>query len=86
MTIRLYADLKKIPLDRVAVLRHDKIHARTARNARRGKARSITEREIKLEGDVGRATRKTVRIADKCPVHRTLTSEIDIRTRERAAA
>jgi putative redox protein len=39
------------------------------------------ERVIALEGDLDEATRKRLlEIADKCPVHRTLTSEINIRT------
>ena len=40
-----------------------------------------------LEGDLSAEQRaKLMEIADKCPVHRTLTSEINIRTTERAAA
>jgi putative redox protein len=39
------------------------------------------ERAITLDGDLDEATRaKLLEIADKCPVHRTLTSEVDIRT------
>jgi putative redox protein len=89
MTIRLYADLKKIPLDRVAVLlRHDKIHAADCAECetREGKIDRI-EREVTLEGELSTEQRaRLMEIADKCPVHRTLTSEIDIRTRERAPA
>jgi len=89
MTIRLYADLKKIPLARVSVaLRHDKIHATDCAECetREGKIDRI-EREVTLEGDLSaEQRRKLMEIADKCPVHRTLTSEISIRTRERAAA
>ena len=40
------------------------------------------EREIMLEGALDRETRaRLLEIADKCPVHRTLTSEVDIETR-----
>jgi putative redox protein len=40
------------------------------------------EREIQLEGGLGREQRaKLLEIAMKCPVHRTLKSEIDIQTR-----
>jgi putative redox protein len=89
MTIRLYADLKKIPLDRVSVLlRHDKIHAADCENCetREGKIDRV-EREVTLEGDLSAEQRaRLMEIADKCPVHRTLTSKIDIRTKERAAA
>ena len=41
------------------------------------------DRVISLEGELDAETRKRLlEIADKCPVHRTLTSEIDIRTSE----
>ena len=87
MTIRLYADLKKIPLGRVSVLlRHDKIHAIDCENCetKEGKIDRI-EREIRLEGDLSAEQRaRLLEIADKCPVHRTLHGEIDVRTREAA--
>jgi uncharacterized OsmC-like protein/fermentation-respiration switch protein FrsA (DUF1100 family) len=87
MTIRLYADLKKLPLDRVSVrLKHDKIHAVDCENCetREGKIDRI-DREVRLEGDLDAEQRaKLMEIADKCPVHRTLHSEIDVRTREAA--
>lgn len=87
MTIRLYADLKKLPLTRVSVLlKHDKIHAADCEHCetREGKIDRI-DREITLEGDLTPEQRtKLLEIADKCPVHRTLHSEIDIRTREAA--
>jgi putative redox protein len=87
MTIRLYADLKKLPLARVAVrLTHDKIHAADCEDCetREGKIDRI-EREITLEGDLSAEQRaRLLEIADKCPVHRTLHSEIDIRTKEAA--
>jgi putative redox protein len=89
MTIRLYADLKKIPVRRVSVrLKHDKIHAADCESCetKEGKIDRI-EREITLEGDLSAEQRgKLLEIADKCPVHRTLHSEIDIRTKESAAA
>ena len=89
MTIRLYADLKKIPLQRVSVrLKHDKIHASDCANCetKEGKIDRI-DREITLEGALDAGQRaKLLEIADKCPVHRTLHGEIDIRTKEKAAA
>src|SRR3954462_11111172 len=85
MTIRLYADHKKLPLRRVAVrLKHDKIHAVDCENCetKEGNIDRI-DREVTLEGDLSAEQRaKLMEIADKCPVHRTLHSEIDIRTRE----
>ena len=87
MTIRLYADLKKLPLERVAVhLKHDKIHAIDCENceSKEGKIDRI-DRVVTLEGNLSPEQRtKLLEIADKCPVHRTLHSEIDVRTREAA--
>jgi putative redox protein len=87
MTIRLYADHKKLPLKHVVVrLKHDKIHAMDCENCetQEGKIDRI-DREVTLEGDLTAEQRaRLMEIADKCPVHRTLTSEIDIRTREAA--
>jgi len=87
MTIRLYADLKKIPLARVSVLlKHDKIHASDCENCetQEGKIDRI-EREIRLDGELTAEQRgRLMEIADKCPVHRTLHSEIDVRTRAAA--
>jgi uncharacterized OsmC-like protein/esterase/lipase len=87
MTIRIYAEHKKLPLRRVAVrLKHDKIHAVDCENCetREGKIDRI-DREVTLEGDLSAEQRaRLMEIADKCPVHRTLHSEIDVRTREAA--
>jgi uncharacterized OsmC-like protein/alpha-beta hydrolase superfamily lysophospholipase len=86
MTIRLYADRKQIPLLRTLVrLRHDKIYAADCANCetKEGKIDHIN-REITFEGDLDAATRaRLLEIADKCPVHRTLKSEVDIRTVEK---
>ncbi len=88
MTIRLYADLKKLPLERVTVrLKHEKIHAADCAECetREGKIDRI-EREIALEGALDEAGRaKLLEIANKCPVHRTLHSEVSIPTRLAAA-
>jgi len=83
MTIRMYADLKGIPLERATVeLRHDKIHATdcTECETRDGKIDRI-ERLIRLEGPLSEAQRaKLLEISNKCPVHRTLHSEVTIPT------
>jgi putative redox protein len=85
MTLRLYAERKALPLDRVTVkLRHAKIHAADceACETKEGKIDRI-ERGITLEGALDAEQRaRLLEIADKCPVHRTLTSEVDIRTKE----
>lgn len=84
MTIRMYADLKKLPLERVTVrLRHEKIHASDCADCetREGKIDRI-ERVIELEGALDEPARaKLLEIAGKCPVHRTLHSEVAIPTR-----
>jgi uncharacterized OsmC-like protein len=86
MTIRLYADRKQIPLERTLVhLRHEKIYAADCADCetKEGKIDHI-DREITFEGNLDAATRaRLLEIADKCPVHRTLKSEVDIRTVEK---
>jgi uncharacterized OsmC-like protein len=85
MTLRLYADRKKLPLTRTEVrLRHSRIYATDCAECetKEGMLDRI-ERVITLEGDLDAQARKQLlEIADKCPVHRTLVSEIDIRTTE----
>ena len=87
MTIRMYADRKQLPLERVSVtLSHDKIHAEDCADCetREGKV-DVIEREIELKGDLDEAQRaRLMEISEKCPVHRTLQSEIKIRTRPKA--
>jgi uncharacterized OsmC-like protein len=83
MTLRLYADRKQLPLKRTEVrLRHSRIHAEDCAECetKSGMLDRI-ERVITLHGDLSVEQRaRLMEIADKCPVHRTLTSEIDIRT------
>lgn len=83
MTMRLYADQKKLPLERVSVaLKHSRIHAADCETCetKEGKVDRI-DRVLTLTGALDAGQRKRLlEIADKCPVHRTLTSEIDIRT------
>ncbi len=83
MTLRMYADQKKWPLERVTVrLRHEKIHAQDCRECetREGKIDQI-EREITITGNLEPEQRaRLLEIADKCPVHRTLHSEVAIKT------
>ena len=85
MTMRLYADRKSLPLDRVTVtLAHSKIHATDCAECetKEGMLDQI-ERVIRIDGALDAEQRKRLmEIADKCPVHRTLTSEIRIVTKE----
>lgn len=84
MTMRLYAERKSLPLDRVTVtLKHSKIYAKDCAECetREGMLDQI-ERGIAMEGALDAEQRKRLmEIADKCQVHRTLTSEIRIVTK-----
>jgi hypothetical protein len=83
MTVRLYADHKQIPLLRTQVrLHHEKIYAADCAECetREGKIDRI-DRTITFEGELTAEQRaRLMGIAAKCPVHRTLKSEVDIRT------
>ncbi len=83
MTVALYARQKKWPLQEVSVrLSHSRIHAEDCANCETkvGLLDHI-ESEIELIGTLNEEQRaKLLEIAQKCPVHRTLTLEIDIRT------
>src|SRR5450756_171171 len=84
MTMRMYADRKSLPLQRVTVtLKHSKIYAQDCAECetKAGMLDHI-DRVIAIEGNLDAEQRqKLMEIADKCPVHRTLTSEIHIVTR-----
>lgn len=84
MTVAMYARRKGWQLEDVTVrLRHRKIHAADCADCetKTGKLDHV-EREITLHGALDDAQRaRLLDIADKCPVHRTLTSEIRIETR-----
>jgi putative redox protein len=83
MTMRLYADRKSLPLERVTVtLTHSRIHAEDGAECetKSGMLDQI-DRGIAMEGALDAEQRnKLMEIADKCPVHRTLSSEIHIVT------
>jgi putative redox protein len=83
MTMRLYAERKSLPLERVTVtLKHSRIYAQDCAECetKTGMLDQI-DRTIAMEGTLDAAQRaKLMEIADKCPVHRTLTSEIHIVT------
>jgi putative redox protein len=84
MTMRLYADRKSLPLDRVTVaLKHSKIYAKDCAECEthEGMLDQI-ERVISIDGALDADQRqRLMEIADKCPVHRTLKSEIRIVTK-----
>ena len=84
MTVAMYARRKAWPLEEITVhLRHSKIHAADCAECetKDGMLDRI-ERDIHFAGSLTEEQRsKLLEIANKCPVHRTLTSDIDIRTR-----
>ena len=84
MTVGLYARRKKIPLENITVsLRHSRIHAKDCEECltKEGMLDRI-EVEIDLTGPLTPEQRaQLVEVAGKCPVHRTLKSEIDIKLR-----
>ena len=84
MTVALYARRKRWPLEAVKVeLRHSKVHAADCESCetKEGQVDRI-ERMVELVGPLTQEQRaRLMEIANKCPVHRTLTSEIDIQTR-----
>lgn len=84
MTIGLYARRKQWPLENIVVsLWHSRIHAKDCEECetKEGMLDRI-DMSIELTGSVSPEQKaKLIEIAGKCPVHRTLTSEINIRTR-----
>ncbi len=83
MTLRMYAERKSIALEHVSVqLRHEKIHAADCQTCETSQGQiDRIERVVTLDGDLDDTVRtRLLEIADKCPVHRTLTSEVDIVT------
>lgn len=83
MTLRLYAERKGWPLEKVSVaLSHAKDYAEDCEHCEEGRKIDIFERSVTLEGPLDEAQRaRLLEIADKCPVHRTLEEPVHIRTR-----
>src|SRR5438105_8803061 len=83
MTLRLYAQRKGIDLQRITVrLQHSRIHAEDGVDCET-KAGFLDriDRQIELSGNLDAAQRqRLLEIAEHCPVHKTLKSEINIRT------
>jgi putative redox protein len=84
MTMRLYADRKGLAAERFSVrLSHRRVHAQDCADceSKEGSIGEIT-RDVTIEGDIPEAARaRLMEIADRCPVHETLTHEIKIRSR-----
>lgn len=81
MTMRMYADRKGWPLERTEVrLRHSRIHAEDCADCETEKGRiDQIAVELGVEGDLDEEQRQRILdIAERCPVHRTLTTETKI--------
>ena len=79
MTLRMYADRKGWPLESVTVrLSQERIHATDCEECETEEGRiDRIEREIELEGPLdGKQRRRLLEIADMCPVHRTMRTEV----------
>ncbi len=84
MTLQLYAKRKEWDLQNVEVhISHDKDHAIDCEACEESGAKiDVFQREIKLRGNLDADQRKKfMEIADKCPVHRTLHGEVEVRTK-----
>ena len=83
MTVAMYARRKGWPLERVTVrLRHSRVHVEDCAACETQDAKlTVIDREIVLDGSLGDDQRaRLLAIANRCPVHLTLTSRIEIRT------
>lgn len=84
MTLRMYARRKGWPVGRISVLvRHERIHARDCEDCESREGRvDVFERVLTIEGPLDEEQKaRLLEIADRCPVHRTLTGAVRIRTR-----
>ena len=84
MTIAMYARRKQWALERVTVrLRHSRVHAEDCADCETRPAwLTLIERDIELDGVLDEEQRaRLLAIANRCPVHLTFTSQMDIRTR-----
>jgi putative redox protein len=84
MTLRLYAERKGWDLQRITVrLRHSRIHAEDCEECETSEGfLDQIDREIEVSGNLGLDEKeRLLAIAERCPVHKTLKSEINIRSR-----
>jgi len=89
ITVRMYAQRKGWPLRQITVrLRHQRIHGKDCADCetRTGQMDQI-ERELQFEGELTDSQRaRLLDIAERCPVHRTLHSEVLVSTAESGPA
>jgi uncharacterized OsmC-like protein len=85
MTLRIYADKRKWPLERVRVsLQHHKVHAQDCADCDHKPAKmDVVERVVTIEGAAltEEQRMKLVEIAERCPVHQTLQGKMQVNTR-----
>jgi putative redox protein len=83
MTLRMYAEKKSLSLDHVIVnLRHSRDYAEDCEHCDEEPGRiEVLERTVMLQGDLTDQQRqRLLEIADRCPVHRTLHNNLQVRT------
>lgn len=83
MTLKMYASRKEWPLEKVVVeLSHSKDYHEDCVSCEKTSSKvDIIQRRIQIEGDLDeKQLERLMKIADKCPVHKTLTSETIIKT------
>jgi putative redox protein len=81
MTLRMYAERKKWPLEDVTVeLRHEKSHAKDCERCETAEGKlDVIYRKVEFTGDLDDEQRaRLMEIAEKCPVHRTLHGPLEI--------
>ena len=86
ITLRMYANFKNIPLEKIIVsLTHEKAYVEDCKNCTNENSKiDHVQRVIELQGDLNpEQLAKLIDVANKCPVHRTLTSGISITTKLR---
>jgi putative redox protein len=84
MTLRMYADRKQWPLEQVSVtVAHEKIHAADCEECETKTGRiDRFDRTLSLAGPLDPEQRaRLLAMADRCPVHQTLSGEVQVRTR-----
>jgi putative redox protein len=84
MTIALYARRKQWPLNSVTIrLRHSRVHAEDCAACETHDAKlTVIDRDIELDGSLDESQRaRLLAIANRCPVHLTLGSRIEVKTR-----
>ncbi|MFI9327095.1 OsmC family protein [Kitasatospora sp. NPDC052868] len=89
MTVRMYAERKGWPLEKVTVaLRHQRVHAEDCAECESGHGLvDLITREIRFDGPLdAEQRRRLLDIAEKCPVHRTLTAGLVVSTTEAPSA